>query len=106
MFALNNNKNEYVSSLNPVKSNSFHKMKIVNSKKMEHKQFTWNRQINMITERGGKRVNILKFPTRRKLGLHSNIAMIFYKAYVVSIIDFECLFYGWASNSGSPKSDR
>nr|CAI5863411.1 unnamed protein product [Callosobruchus analis] len=82
--------------------------------KKEHKylgvtldqKLTWDSHINNTIAKAEKSLNVLKTTARRHWGSDPQVALLFYKAYTRSILDFGAVFYGSASNTRLKKIER
>lgn len=66
----------------------------------------WSQHIAYIKQRCEKGINMLKFVSRRKFGATPMISLMFYRAYIRSILDYGCTLYGSAANSNLLILDR
>ena len=70
------------------------------------KKLLWTKYINYIKTKCEKGINILKSVTRAKWGADPKTAIMFYKSYILSIIDYGSILYGSASASNLKTIDR
>ena len=63
------------------------------------KKLTWKPFIESITTKCNKGINFLKMVTKTWWGADVKTALVFYKSYIRSIIDYGCTLYGSASKS-------
>nr|CAI5829658.1 unnamed protein product [Callosobruchus analis] len=63
------------------------------------KKLCWKPFINNIVNRSNKGINFLKMIRRTWWGADPQTCLTFYKAYIRSIIDYGCIFYGSASRN-------
>lgn len=66
----------------------------------------WSQHILHVKEKCDRGINMLKFVSKRKYGATPAIALMFYRAYIRSIIDYGCVFYGNSAKSNLSILDR
>lgn len=66
----------------------------------------WGSHINHLKSKAEKGINMLKCVTKTKWGADPKIALLFYRAYIRSILDYGCILYGSAANVHLKKIDR
>nr|CAI5836562.1 unnamed protein product [Callosobruchus analis] len=69
------------------------------------KKLSWSPFIEKIILKCQKGINFLKMIRRTWWGADPEVALTFYRAYIRSIIDYGCIFYGSASKSALKKLD-
>lgn len=68
-------------------------------------KLTWKPYIEYIVSKCNKGINFLKVISKTWWGAEPQIALLFYKTYIRSIIDYGCTLYGSASNLTLKKID-
>lgn len=63
------------------------------------RRLTWKPFIDSIVEKCNKGINFLKFVTKTWWGADVKTALVFYKSFIRSIIDYGCPLYGSANQS-------
>lgn len=63
------------------------------------KKLTWKPFIESIIDKCNKGINFLKLTTKTWWGADIKTALLFYKSYIRSIIDYGCVLYGSASKT-------
>ena len=81
--------------------NSFRYLGVILDQKL-----TWENHINSIISKVEKSLNLLKAVTRRHWGADPKTSLMFYRAYVRTLIDFGSIFYGSATKTRLLKIDR
>lgn len=69
-------------------------------------KLNWNNHINESLIKAEKSLNILKITSKRSWGSDPKVAILFYRSYVRSILDYGSIFYDSATNSRLVKLDR
>ena len=69
-------------------------------------KLNWKGHINHIIKKSENAINLLKTFCRHKWGADPNVALIFYKTLVRSILDYGCIFYGSAADTHLKKIER
>ena len=70
------------------------------------KKLLWKDHINQIIKKTENSINIIRVFSRSTWGADPNIALLFYKSLVRSIIDYGSIFYGTAADIHLQKIDR
>lgn len=70
------------------------------------RKLLWTHHINHILNRCEKGLNFLKLICKRSWGADQKTALLFYRAYIRSILDYGSLVYGSASNTNLKKIDK
>lgn len=66
----------------------------------------WSPHILHVKEKCDRGINMLKFVAKRRYGATPAIALMFYRAYIRSIIDYGCVFYASSAKSNLSVLDR
>ena len=70
------------------------------------KKLLWKDHINYLLKRAENAINIVRVFTHQRWGSDPNIALIFYRSYVRSILDYGCTFYGSAAETHLKKVEQ
>lgn len=70
------------------------------------KKLTWKKHLEHIKNKTEKGINVLKCVTARNWGADPTTSILFYRAYIRSIINYGCIFYGSAADSNLLTVDR
>lgn len=66
----------------------------------------WTRHIEYVKTRCEKGINILRCVSKRSWGADPSTALLFYRSFIRSTIDYGCLLYGSSSNTNLKIIDR
>lgn len=66
----------------------------------------WSPHITYVKQRCERGINMLKFVSKRKFGASPMTSLMFYRAYIRSILDYGCTLYGASAKSNLIVLDR
>lgn len=66
----------------------------------------WTKHITYVKTKCEKGINMLKCVSKNKWGADPKISLMFYRAYIRSILDYGCVLYGSTSNTNLLSLDR
>lgn len=67
------------------------------------RKLLWTKHVQYAVKKCEKGINVLKNVTHTKWGADVDTALLFYRGYIRSILDYGCIFYGSTSNTNLNK---